>query len=137
VALVGDRDRERTAGALQRHYVEGRVSSDELAERLDRVLRARTRLDLLLATRSLPGHSPLRELLEPPARAAASVVGRAVLLVLLTAVWVATTVVFFLGYAIVALADAASTETLIGFSLVWALVTWLLWRAWRRGARPA
>ena len=137
MALVGDRDRERTAGALRRHYVEGRVSADELAERLERTLRARTRLDLLLATRSLPGHSPLRELLEPRARAAAWAVGRALLGVLLAAAWALSTVVFLLTFAVVVVADGASTEVLVGFPLAWALVSWLLWRAWRRGASPA
>jgi fatty acid desaturase len=135
MAYVGDSDRERTAGALRRHYVEGRLTEAELSSRLDQALRARTRIDLLLAARSLPGHSPLRELFEPHARAAARTARRALLLVALAAAWVAATLVFAGVFLVTVLVEGATAEVLLGFPLVWALLTWALWHAARR--RPA
>jgi hypothetical protein len=41
MALIGDRDRERAATQLTQHYVRGRLSLDELTERLDLALSAR------------------------------------------------------------------------------------------------
>src|SRR6188472_3314116 len=51
---VGDRERERSAQALRRHYVEGRLDETELSERLERVLQARSRRELRIALRQLP-----------------------------------------------------------------------------------
>lgn len=133
MALVGDRDRDRTASALRRHYVEGRISADELADRLDEALHARTRVDLMLAARSLPGHSPLQELLGPPARAASQVVGRAFLLLVLASVWIVASFVLLLTFAAAVLLHGATATTVVGFPLGWALLTWIVWRLWERG----
>jgi Domain of unknown function (DUF1707) len=48
---AGDADRQQVVAELQRHYVDGRLSTDELSERVDRALAARTfgELDVLLA----------------------------------------------------------------------------------------
>jgi hypothetical protein len=135
MALVGDRDRERTAGALRRHYLEGRLSEDELDARLDQALHARTRLDLMLAARSLPGHSPLHELVGPPVRAASHALGRAVAFLVLAAVWAVSSLVLLLTFAGTVLLHGAATTTLVGFPLAWALMTWLVWHVWERG-RP-
>jgi hypothetical protein len=51
---VGDADRQRVVAELQRHYVEGRLTSEELAERVDRALTARTEGDLALLLEDLP-----------------------------------------------------------------------------------
>jgi hypothetical protein len=137
MGLVGDRDRERTASALRRHYLEGRLSEDELDSRLDEALHARTRLDLILAARSLPGHSPLHELLAPTARAASHAVGRAFIFLVLAAVWSISSLILLLTFAGAVLIHGATTATLVGFPLGWALMTWLVWRLWERGrARP-
>ena len=55
---VGDEDRQRVVAELQRQYVEGRLTSEELGERVDRALAARTEGDL----------APLLEDLPPPAQ---------------------------------------------------------------------
>jgi hypothetical protein len=133
MALVGDRDRERTATALRRHYVEGRISAEELSDRLEEALRARTRIELMLAARSLPGHSPLYELLGPPARAASHAVGRAVVFLVLAAVWSLSSLILLLTFAGVVLVHGATTTTLVGFPLGWVLMTWVVWRLWERG----
>jgi len=73
--LVGDHERERTAHELQRHYREGRLSTDELAQRLETALRARNAVQLRSALNELPGAArwadpdALREALRSPARA--------------------------------------------------------------------
>lgn len=48
---AGDRDRERVADILRHHHGEGRIDTDELQERIDRCLQAKTigELDRLLA----------------------------------------------------------------------------------------
>ena len=51
---AADADRRRVADELQRHYVDGRLSSDELSERLSRALAARTYGELDALLRDLP-----------------------------------------------------------------------------------
>ena len=133
MSLVGTRDRERLADELRRHYIEGRLSSDELADRLELALRARTQGDLFLAARSLPGHALWQEVLRPPARA----VGRAAVLLALVSMWCMASLVFVLAFFVAVIVHGATAEMLAGFPLAWALMTWVLWRLWHRGRRPA
>jgi hypothetical protein len=51
---AGDEDRRLVIDELQRSYVEGRLSSDELSERLDRATAARTFGELAELTSDLP-----------------------------------------------------------------------------------
>lgn len=51
---VSDADREAVAGDLREHYAVGRLTLDELHERLDLVLTARTGADLDGVTADLP-----------------------------------------------------------------------------------
>lgn len=55
---VSDADRERAATRLRDHYAEGRLSSDELDERLSAVLRATTFGELRTIMADLPGPVP-------------------------------------------------------------------------------
>src|SRR5207244_2505499 len=55
---AGDADRRGVADALQRHYVEGRLSSDELTERVQRATAARTHGDLDALLQDLPPLAP-------------------------------------------------------------------------------
>ena len=128
--LVGDRERERTAEDLRGHYLDGRISEDELADRLHAALHARTRLDLLVAARHLPGYTPLHLLFGAPARAASTAIARAALLVVLAGVWLAGSFVLFVVFGATVLVHGASTGTLVGFPLVWVLMNWALWRVW-------
>jgi uncharacterized protein DUF1707 len=52
--LVSDGERERAARWLRRHYADGRLSLEELEQRLDRVWVARTREDLVRLFGDLP-----------------------------------------------------------------------------------
>ncbi len=51
---VGDADRQRVIEQLQQHFVDGRLTSDELSERVDRALGARTVGDLAAPLADLP-----------------------------------------------------------------------------------
>jgi hypothetical protein len=87
----------------------------------------------MLAARSLPGHTPLQELLGPPARAASHAVGRAVVFLVLAAVWSVSSLILLLTFAGAVLVHGATTTTLVGFPLGWVLMTWVVWRLWERG----
>jgi hypothetical protein len=54
---ASDDDRDRLVEQLQRHAVAGRLSMDEYAERVDRVLGARTHGELAAVMRDLPAES--------------------------------------------------------------------------------
>jgi Domain of unknown function (DUF1707) len=51
---VGDAERDAVATQLREHYGDGRLTLDELNERLDQALRARTGADLNAVMRDLP-----------------------------------------------------------------------------------
>lgn len=86
---IGDGERERVRESLTRHTGEGRLTLDELSERLGEVYAAKTAADLDHALRELP---PLQR--EQPARPRArrvpggTAIGRfALLAVAMVAVW--------------------------------------------------
>ncbi|HTX26840.1 MAG TPA: DUF1707 domain-containing protein [Streptosporangiaceae bacterium] len=54
---VGDADRDAIAAQLREHYADGRLTLDELNERLDQTFAARTTADLNAVMRDLP-HVP-------------------------------------------------------------------------------
>ncbi|MFC5829053.1 DUF1707 SHOCT-like domain-containing protein [Nonomuraea insulae] len=58
---IGDAEREHTMAALREHFAQGRLTHEELDERLDRSLAAKTAGDLTQVTADLPGQQP-----EPP-----------------------------------------------------------------------
>src|SRR6266568_5694023 len=51
---VGDADRDAVATQLREHYTDGRLTLDELNERLDQAFAAKTRADLNTVMRDLP-----------------------------------------------------------------------------------
>ncbi|MGN9782895.1 DUF1707 domain-containing protein [Nonomuraea sp. ZG12] len=52
---IGDAEREQTMAALREHFAAGRLTHEELDERLDQSLAARTARDLAQVTADLPG----------------------------------------------------------------------------------
>lgn len=52
---VSDAEREQAASVLAEHYAQGRVTTEEHSERLDRIWAARTRGDLDTVFADLPG----------------------------------------------------------------------------------
>ena len=55
---VGDADREATAAQLREHYADGRLTLEELNERLDQTFAAKTKADLNTVMRDLPQTVP-------------------------------------------------------------------------------
>src|SRR5690349_9104611 len=51
---VGDADREAIAAQLREHYADGRLTLEELNERLDQAFAAKTKADLNTVMRDLP-----------------------------------------------------------------------------------
>ena len=51
---VGDADREAVAAQLREHYADGRLTLEELNERLDQAFTAKTKADLNTVMRDLP-----------------------------------------------------------------------------------
>jgi hypothetical protein len=131
--LVGDRERDRAALELRRHYSEGRLTTEELAQRLETALLARNGAQLRRALKDLPARwadsgarrSPLRLL-----RNAAFVVAAAV-------IWVFLSVGLLIAFVAWLAADGPDLAGLLAFPLLWFASTWLLWRGNRRlRARP-
>jgi Domain of unknown function (DUF1707) len=109
---IGDREREEAVASLSRHATAGRLSADELEERVEVAYRARTagELDVLFA--DLPADSGAVG--RPRSRVGASVVTPAIVLLA-----IATAASFALGYPLPPL---------------W-LVAWFLWRRAARASR--
>jgi hypothetical protein len=55
---ASDAERSRTVDRLQQAHVEGRLTSDEAAQRIEAALRAKTRGDLAGLVADLPGAAP-------------------------------------------------------------------------------
>src|SRR5947208_15930110 len=51
---VGDADREAVAAQLREHYADGRLTLEELNERIDETFAAKTKADLNTVMRDLP-----------------------------------------------------------------------------------
>ena len=126
--LVGDLERESASKALQRHYRDGRLTVEELADRLQLALGAHDRAQLRRSLRDLPARwaDPelvVREALQPAARIAknAVVVGVTVL------AWMFSSLLLLLVFAGWLIADGPRLAGLIAFPLLWATLTWLLW----------
>ena len=124
VILASDGDRERAAASLREHFVRGRLTLEELSERTDLVLRARSRDDLRRACADLP---------QFPHRLVAGAVVRGAALVVFTGAWLLFSLVLLLVFALTLLIHGATAVVLAAFLLVWLVPTYLLSRLWRRG----
>jgi Flp pilus assembly protein TadB len=133
--LVGDRERDRAASDLQRHYSEGRLTLDELAERLEAALRARSGTQIRSALNDLPAAwrwADHRALRSPArlARNAAIVAGTAV-------IWLFWSVGMLVAFVAWLAANGPSLGALVVFPLLWFLLSWVLWSgSRRRRSRP-
>ena len=134
MSLVGDRDRDRAAGSLGGHYLAGRLTVDELSERVELALGARTRRELGAAFAGLPWAVDLHEAAEQGRRLVRTAVRGAVLL-LLTGTWFLFTVCLLVGFGVTLVVHDVSATELVAFLLVWLLPTVLLLRMWRKPPR--
>src|SRR5215468_7195354 len=67
---VSDADRDRVTARLQENFAEGRLTQDELDERISAALHAKTFGDLRPLTADLPGPAPALPRPAPPPRPA-------------------------------------------------------------------
>ena len=121
--LVGDRDRDRAAHELNRHYREGRLTTDELAQRLETALRARSGPQLRSALKGLPAAWGNGTVLRSPARIARN----AAILVGTAVVWLFWSVGLLVAFVAWLAANGPSLGALLVFPLLWCAVSWLLW----------
>lgn len=122
------REREAVAATLRRHFVSGRLSADELADRVRLTLEARDRSQLRRALRELPPPWRDGDELRRLARAAR----RRAVIVAVTALWAAATLVLLIAFVAGAVAHGATTADAIGYPLVWLVVTALAAHVRRR-----
>ena len=129
MSLVGDRERDRAAASLRRHYLQGRLSAEELAERLHLALRARSTADLRAALRDLPpAWRATQEVLAPTARAAA----RAATFLALAAAWSFCSIVLLIVFVALTIAGGPSAGATLVFLLLWLALTYGVFRTWQR-----
>jgi len=132
--LVGDPERDRATHELQRHYREGRLSADELADRLETALRARNAGQLRAALKELPGlerwaaPEAVRQVLRSPARSVRNVA----ILAGTAVVWVFWSIGMLVAFVAWLVANGPSLGSFVVFPLLWFVVSWLLWAGGKR-----
>lgn len=129
--FAGDLDRERAAATLREHYVRGRLTTDELSERIASVVAARSGAELRGALSGLPVVPDVREL-AAQARHGARTVLRGAMLVVFTSAYLFFSFVLLFVLALTALLHGVSATALAGFLVVWLVPTYLLTRLWHR-----
>ena len=129
--FAGDSDRERAATTLRESYVDGRLTLDELSERTELVLAARSRAELRAALSGLPW---LSEELAERGRSVARLVARGALVVALTGAWLLFSFTLLFVFGLMLLFQVVSGLALLGFLIVWLVPTYLLSRVWH--SRP-
>jgi hypothetical protein len=133
--LVGDRDRELATSALRRHFVHGRLSPDELADRVDLTLRARSHDELAAAMDGLP---PAWWDLPAGVHAATWRVRRGVrrarFFFSLFRVWLRLNLALVVAAGIALVVGAPAVTTVGAVVAACALATLAFWHVWRRGA---
>ena len=140
---ASDEDREHTAAFLRRHCGEGRLTPDELSERLDAAYGARTLGELARLRVDLPAEvGPLAPpVTARPARRwrvlaiAAGAVGLVFVAASLaaapwSALWFGAAIVILVFMLVFALACAAPIVAVVGGT------AWLVRRLWRRAEPP-
>jgi Domain of unknown function (DUF1707) len=84
---ASDAERERVVELLRAHAAEGRLSADELEERLGAAYAAQTRADLRPLLADLPAASPARPAARRPAQLAAAWSAFAAVAVVMIGLW--------------------------------------------------
>jgi len=123
--VAGDRDRERAVALLREHFVDGRLTVEQLGRRVERVLAARSHWQIGIALIGLP-------VLPDATRSATRSLARGALLAVLTAAYVVFSFTLLAVLGLVLLLHGASNATMLGFLVLWLVPTWLLTRLWRR-----
>lgn len=131
--LVGDREREGASGALRRHFVQGRLSTAELGDRIELALRARSRDDLDAAMQGLPpAWWDVPSGVHEAARRFRDGVRRARTFLVLVRLWFKANLVLVLAAGLALVAGAPAAATFGAAAAAWALATFAFWRLWCR-----
>jgi Domain of unknown function (DUF1707) len=130
MALIGDRERERAAARLKQHYLGGRLSLEELTERLEVALTARRERDVRIALGGLPA-AGLRSGLDEAWRAAR----RTAFVIAVWSLWWAASLVLLIGYVASVVAQGLSVTIAAVFAALWLLSTLAARRVTHRGPR--
>jgi hypothetical protein len=125
VALVSTRERETAAEALRRHFVSGRLTLDELGDRVPLALNARDTRDLRRALRGLPPVWRDGDELRRVARSAK----RGAVVAAVKALWLVMSFVLLVAFVA---GDGPTAGRVVGYLAAWLLVSALAWRAARR-----
>lgn len=128
--LVGDSERERTVATLSRHFVEGRLSVEELGARTELALGAGSRSELRTALQDLPKawHDGVERIASAATAARAGL--RLLGLILIAGVWAVMTLALAIALAVTLAVFGSSPAVLAAFALVWAAVSLMLLRPW-------
>jgi hypothetical protein len=133
--LVGDPEREQTASALRRHFVHGRLTTVELADRLELALRARSRRDLDTPTEGLPpGWWDAAVGLYGARWRVRRGVGRARVFLALVRVWFKVNLVLVVAAGMALVVGAPAAPTVGAVVAAWAVSSLGFWHVWRRRA---
>jgi hypothetical protein len=126
--VVSDGERERAAAALRQQFVHGRLSTEELAERVELALRARNRRDFQRAFRGLPPVWLDGDELRRLGREAK----RTVVRLFVAAAWALVTLVLLIALAADAVRDDMTLHNATTIAVVWVGATALAWHFRRR-----
>lgn len=117
---VGNRERERASVALRRHYAEGRLDDRELSERLELVLRARSRRELRSALRQLPRWTDLEQL--------AARLRHGALVAVLGMIWLMVSATLVVAFLVWVADHGARLGALVAFPLAWIVLSGVIYR---------
>jgi hypothetical protein len=134
MSLVGDTERERAAASLRRHYVQGRLTVEELGTRAELALAARSQSELRKALRGLPKawQGGLGSELALSATATVQRGVRFVQFVMLAGVWAFLSLSIAIAFAVTLAVFGSSLAVALVFLTLWAAVSYALWRPWLR-----
>jgi Domain of unknown function (DUF1707) len=128
MSLVSDSERERAAASLRRQFVLGRLSIEQLTERVELALRARNRRDFHRAFRGLPPVWRDADELRRLARQAKRTAVRA----LVAVAWAFVTLVLLVAFAADAIQDGTTLRDVVAFGVAWLFASALAWHVRRR-----
>jgi hypothetical protein len=127
MALIGDHDRDQAAARLKQHYLRGRLSLEELTERLDVALTARRQKDVRVALSGLPAFR-LRSGFDEAWRAAR----HTAFVVAVWSLWWAASLVLLIGYVASLVTQGLSLTIAAVFAALWISATLAAKRVVRR-----
>jgi uncharacterized protein DUF1707 len=134
MGLIDDRERERALALLRRHYVRGRLTVEELTERLEIAMTARRDSDVRLALHELP--AAWREQVGGARLGLASAwdaARRTAFVIAVWTLWWATSLVLLIGFVISALVQGVSLASSVTFAALWLACTFGARTVARRG----